>query len=157
MMLFMMAAWWLDPAWQCDWYGFNWHQENIIEAYVVEKPGSPGTITDFVRWEVSPITCLFQPILSHYSCFAIKTMMTLFSFYTLPSTVMNHPTHSSIKVKSNFFSNIVKLQFLSCRRLTHSTTCPLQHLGLIWWEMLWWPNKQIFLGLGVVTYCLMYS
>ena len=69
-------------------------------------------------------------------------MMTLFSFYTLPSTVMNHPTHSSIKVKSHFFSNMVKLQFLSCRRPTHSTTCPPQHLGLIWWEMLWWANKQ---------------
>jgi len=49
-------------------------QENIIEAYVVEKPGSPGTITDFV------------------------------SFYTLPSTVMNHPTHSSIKAAYSFYN-----------------------------------------------------
>ena len=33
---------------------------------------------------------------------SFKLTMTLFSFYTLPSTVMNHPTHSSIKVKSCF-------------------------------------------------------
>ena len=60
-----MAAWWLDPINVIAI--FNCHQENIIEAYVVEKPGSPGTITDFVRWEVSPITCLYQSILSHCS------------------------------------------------------------------------------------------
>ena len=44
-------------------------QENIIESFVVEDPDHPGTLTDFV------------------------------SFYTLPSTVMNHPQHNSIKVR----------------------------------------------------------
>ena len=34
------------------------NQENIIEAYVVEKPGSPGTITDFVRYG-TPLFLLF--------------------------------------------------------------------------------------------------
>ena len=43
-------------------------QKDIIESYVVEDPSSPGRLTDFV------------------------------SFYTLPSTVMNHPQHTSIKV-----------------------------------------------------------
>lgn len=46
-------------------------QENIIESYVVEDPERPGTLTDFV------------------------------SFYTLPSTVMNHPQHNSIKVRQH--------------------------------------------------------
>jgi glycylpeptide N-tetradecanoyltransferase len=41
---------------------------------VVETPGSPGTLTDFV------------------------------SFYTLPSTVMNHPTHTSIKAAYSFYN-----------------------------------------------------
>ena len=49
-------------------------QDNIIEAYVVETPGAPGTLTDFV------------------------------SFYTLPSTVMNHPSHSSIKAAYSFYN-----------------------------------------------------
>merc|ERR1719167_1015118 len=49
-------------------------QENIIDAYVVEDPSTPGKITDFV------------------------------SFYTLPSTVMNHPTHSSIKAAYSFYN-----------------------------------------------------
>merc|ERR1711997_838190 len=40
-------------------------QKNIVDSYVVEKPGQSGKITDFI------------------------------SFYTLPSTVMNHPTHSN--------------------------------------------------------------
>ena len=43
-------------------------QQNIIESYVVEDPSVPGKLTDFI------------------------------SFYTLPSTVMNHPQHTSIKV-----------------------------------------------------------
>ena len=43
-------------------------QKGIIESYVVEDPSSPGKLTDFI------------------------------SFYTLPSTVMNHPQHNSIKV-----------------------------------------------------------
>ena len=46
-------------------------QKDIIESYVVEDPGSPGRLTDFV------------------------------SFYTLPSTVMNHPQHTSIKVSQH--------------------------------------------------------
>ena len=49
-------------------------QENIIEAYVVEDPATPGRMTDFV------------------------------SFYTLPSTVMNHPNHSSIKAAYSFYN-----------------------------------------------------
>ena len=44
-------------------------QKGIIESYVVEDPSTPGKLTDFI------------------------------SFYTLPSTVMNHPQHNSIKVK----------------------------------------------------------
>merc|ERR1711994_173322 len=46
-------------------------QKDIIESYVVEDPSSPGRLTDFV------------------------------SFYTLPSTVMNHPQHTSIKVSQH--------------------------------------------------------
>jgi len=49
-------------------------QENIIDSYVVEDPDSPGKMTDFV------------------------------SFYTLPSTVMNHPNHSSIKAAYSFYN-----------------------------------------------------
>ena len=44
-------------------------QKGIIESYVVEDPNTPGKLTDFI------------------------------SFYTLPSTVMNHPQHNSIKVR----------------------------------------------------------
>ena len=46
-------------------------QPNIIESFVVEDPDTPGKLTDFV------------------------------SFYTLPSTVMNHPQHTSIKVSQH--------------------------------------------------------
>jgi len=49
-------------------------QKDIIESYVVEDPGSPGRLTDFV------------------------------SFYTLPSTVMNHPQHTSIKAAYSFYN-----------------------------------------------------
>jgi len=49
-------------------------QENIIESFVVEDPDHPGTLTDFV------------------------------SFYTLPSTVMNHPQHNSIKAAYSFYN-----------------------------------------------------
>jgi len=49
-------------------------QKDIIEAYVVEDPNEPGTITDFV------------------------------SFYTLPSTVMNHPQHNNIKAAYSFYN-----------------------------------------------------
>lgn len=49
-------------------------QENIIESFVVEDPAKPGTLTDFV------------------------------SFYTLPSTVMNHPQHNSIKAAYSFYN-----------------------------------------------------
>ena len=49
-------------------------QKNIIEAYVVEDPATPGKMTDFV------------------------------SFYTLPSTVMNHPNHNSIKAAYSFYN-----------------------------------------------------
>ena len=49
-------------------------QPNIIESFVVEDPESPGKLTDFV------------------------------SFYTLPSTVMNHPTHKNIKAAYSFYN-----------------------------------------------------
>jgi len=49
-------------------------QADIIEAYVVEDPSQPGKLTDFV------------------------------SFYTLPSTVMNHPQHNSIKAAYSFYN-----------------------------------------------------
>jgi len=49
-------------------------QKNIVDSYVVEKPGTSGKITDFI------------------------------SFYTLPSTVMNHPTHSNIKAAYSFYN-----------------------------------------------------
>ena len=49
-------------------------QPNIIESFVVEDPDTPGKLTDFV------------------------------SFYTLPSTVMNHPTHNTIKAAYSFYN-----------------------------------------------------
>lgn len=49
-------------------------QPNIIESFVVEDPETPGKLTDFV------------------------------SFYTLPSTVMNHPTHNTIKAAYSFYN-----------------------------------------------------
>ena len=49
-------------------------QPNIIESFVVEDPDCPGKLTDFV------------------------------SFYTLPSTVMNHPTHNTIKAAYSFYN-----------------------------------------------------
>jgi len=49
-------------------------QTDIIEAYVVEDPSQPGKLTDFI------------------------------SFYTLPSTVMNHPQHNSIKAAYSFYN-----------------------------------------------------
>jgi len=49
-------------------------QKDIIESYVVEDPNEPGNITDFV------------------------------SFYTLPSTVMNHPQHDNIKAAYSFYN-----------------------------------------------------
>lgn len=49
-------------------------QKGIIESYVVEDPFSPGKLTDFI------------------------------SFYTLPSTVMNHPQHDSIKAAYSFYN-----------------------------------------------------
>ena len=54
---------------------------NIVDCFVVEKPGtanaktgSGGTITDF------------------------------FSFYSLPSTVMSHPTHNLLKAAYSFYN-----------------------------------------------------
>jgi len=49
-------------------------QANIVDSYVVESPEEPGKLTDFV------------------------------SFYTLPSTVMNHPTHNNIKAAYSFYN-----------------------------------------------------
>jgi len=49
-------------------------QENIVDSYVVESPTEKGTLTDFI------------------------------SFYTLPSTVMNHPSHSNIKAAYSFYN-----------------------------------------------------
>ena len=77
-------------------------QKDIIESYVVEDPNEPGNITDFV------------------------------SFYTLPSTVMNHPQHDNIKVSSlqQFCNKILFHHLLKFRLLTHFTTFLLLPPGL---------------------------
>ena len=51
-------------------------RDDIVDAYVVEKVSSDGT----------------------------TTITDLISFYTLPSTVMSHPTHNKLKAAYSFYN-----------------------------------------------------
>lgn len=76
-------------------------QENIIDTYVVEVPAGA-----FISTCSSQFSSLL--VLPHITLLPSKGsggMLTDFiSFYTLPSTVMHHPLHKSLKAAYSFYN-----------------------------------------------------
>jgi len=58
---------------------------NIIDCYVVEKPSAAAGTPNGAVTSDSPIT-------------------DMISFYTLPSTIMSHPTYNSLKAAYSFYN-----------------------------------------------------
>ena len=78
-------------------------REDIIDTYVVDKPDSSSpTGRKHIR------CVIFQKYFSqssYFCCFSTGLKITdLVSFYTLPSTVMNHPTHNNLKAAYSFYN-----------------------------------------------------
>ena len=81
-------------------------RSNIITCYVVEVRGLPPLY--IIISLIITVTCWGNSLL-HYIILVLQSPVSgevtdMFSFYHLPSTVMNHPLHNTLNVAYLFYS-----------------------------------------------------
>ena len=77
-------------------------RENIIDTYIVEKPASTLTQSpDSKSNKTNDDNVVLDSPTKKDNSMVITDMV---SFYTLPSTVMSHPTHNKLKAAYSFYN-----------------------------------------------------